>query len=367
MAPSSPHPARRTDWLGWLFVVCTTLGAHALLVALLVIYGLPLGSHVQWEQPVSVTLLSGDVVPSDVHPPSFDEPNAVAQVQPEEEKPVEEEKPEDPKYPDGQIVETPPPNEEKIPVKADYLAEHNNAVPEETQARRFKVNPEIFASQYSEDSKMELKDAEDVGASIASTGATAGGIDADTPGKGAPRSLIPSEFSVTNKEGIASPVMASSSRQDVRGAPQNDLLTEKYGAEVALNTREFYGAQYMLRIRRQVNFWWDQNLHNLSPSVRLGKPRYLTIVSVVLDGNGVLESIDVTEESGSPPIDDCVVEAFKLAGPFPNPPKQLIARDNRVYLPDFEWTVNIGQAQMQYQGVDPRANVQFPGILNAPR
>lgn len=368
MAVSPPRPRRRTDWVGSALVVLASLGAHVLLVAALIQWGLPFGGVHPYEAPVSVRLLSGDVIPGDVVPPSFDSPDAVvvqreeAEPEPEEEKP-----PEDPEYPDGQIVDTPPPLEEKIPVKADYLAEYNNAVPEETQARRFKVNPDILAPTYSEESRMELKDVQDVGATQASTGATAGGIDASEPGKGAPRSRIPSEFSVTNKEGLAAPMMASSSRQDVRGAPQNDRLDEKYGAAVALNTREFYGAEYINRIRRQVNFWWSQNLDNLSPSVRLGKPRYRTVVSVVLDANGNLESIEVTDESGSPPVDSCVVEAFKIAGPYPNPPEQLVAIDNRVYLPDFDFQVNIGQAQMQFQGVDPRANVQFPGILNAPR
>jgi len=136
---------------------------------------------------------------------------------------------------------------------------------------------------------------------------------------------------------------------------------------VALNTREFFGAEYINRIRRQVNFYWKQNLDNLSPSVRLGKPRFRTDVSVVLNADGMLESIEIVRDSGQPALDDCVVTAFKVAGPYPNPPAQLIARDNRVYLPEFDFTVEVGHARMEYHGVDPRANVQFPGILNAPR
>jgi hypothetical protein len=214
---------------------------------------------------------------------------------------------------------------------------------------------------------MVVEDLIDVGASEASTGARAGGILEDMPGKGAPRSNVPSQFALTNKEGIAAPTLSSSAKQDLRGAPQNDLLKEKYGDFVALNTREFYGAEYMNRIRRAVNFYWKQNLDNLSSSVRLGKPRYLTAVEVVLNADGVLESIKVVDDSGSTAIDDCVTEAFKIAGPYPNPPEQLIGRDNRVFLPQFDFEVTVGQAQMRYQGVDPRAGVQFPGILNAPR
>ncbi len=318
-----------------------------------------------YEAPVSVALLDGDVLPGDVLPPGY-EPETVAALDPLEE-PEPEPEPEDPIDPDGQIVETAPPLDPKVPLQSDYLAETNNAVPEETRSRKYKINPEILAPTYAEDSKMEIADVADIGASDVSTGATAGGIQEDTVGKGAPRSLIPSQFSITNKEGLDAPTSASSTLQDVRGAPQNDLLDEKIGAAIALNTREFFGAEYINRIRRQVNFYWKQNLDNLSTSVRLGKPRYLTSVSVVLNADGVLESIAVTDDSGQPAVDDCVVHAFRIAGPYPNPPAQLIKRDNRVYLPDFEFTVEVGQAQMQYHGVDPRANVQFPGILNAPR
>lgn len=358
---------RRTrDRLLALFGVgSASLGLHVLLVALLAVVGLP-GLGTGWERPVSVRLLEGDVIPGDVTPPTYD-----AVAQPLEDTPEPEpdplDEPEDPLHPDGQIVETAPPKVEQVPVEADYLAEHDTTVPEEMRSRKFKVNPEVIAPTYSDQSKVELEERADVGATQASTGAMAGGTDEATPGKGPPRSLIPSQFLVTNKEGLAAPVLASGGIQDIRGAPQNDLLDEKYGPGVALNTREFFGAEYINRIRRQVNLYWKQNIDNLSPSVRLGKPRYLTAVSVVLTSDGVLESIVVTESSDSEPIDDCVVEAFRIAGPYPNPPAQLIGRDGRVRLPEFDFTVNIGQAQMQYQGVDPRANVQFPGILNAPR
>ena len=71
--------------------------------------------------------------------------------------------------------------------------------------------------------------------------------------------------------------------------------------------------------------------------------------------------------SGSDPLDDAVVRAFRLAGPFPNPPEGLVQKDGRVYLPEMDFTVQIGTAKAQYQGIDPRAGVQYPGILKSPR
>ncbi len=359
---AAPRTASRTR-VEWLGLVALALLLHATGVVVLAAFGLHFRPHA-YESPVRVQLLSGDVVPGNVTPPTYDAPVVVREEKEPEPEPIEEEEPE---LPDGQIVETPRPNEEKVPLTSDYLAEHDNAVPEESQARKFKINPEILSAAYSEDHKMEIKDAADVGASTASSGALAGGIEESFTGKGAPKSSVPSQFVITNKEGLAAPTVASSLTQDVRGAPQNDLLDEKYGAVVSLNTREMIGAEYLNRIRRQVNFYWKQNLENLSPSVRLGKPRFRTDVSVVLSADGMLESIKIIRDSGQPAVDDCVVTAFRVAGPFPNPPAQLIRRDNRVYLPEFDFTVEVGQARMEYHGVDPRANVQFPGILNAPR
>jgi hypothetical protein len=59
--------------------------------------------------------------------------------------------------------------------------------------------------------------------------------------------------------------------------------------------------------------------------------------------------------------------AFRMAGPFPNPPVQLVDSDGRARLPDFGFVVQVGQARAQYHGIDPRADVQFPGILKSPR
>ena len=77
--------------------------------------------------------------------------------------------------------------------------------------------------------------------------------------------------------------------------------------------------------------------------------------------------MEVVVASGSEELDDAVVRAFKLAGPFPNPPEGLIESDGRVYLPDMDFTVQFRIGRSQYQGIDPRAGVQYPGILKSPR
>lgn len=319
----------------------------------------------QWRAPMKVTVLEGDPLYTDR--PATSSVDDRVTVLPREEEPTPPPVEEDPPLPDGQIVETPPPQEEKTPLEADYLAEHDNAVAEETRTAQFKINPEILANQYSEEERMELADSPEIAASRFSAGARTGGTDSDLAGKGAPRSKVPAEYSFSAQAGLDAPTAAASSRQSLAGAPQNDLLDEKLGRAVSLNTREFVGAAYLNRIRRQVNLYWDQCLQNLPSSVRFVRMSYHTDVDVVLSGEGALEHIEVTGESGLDPLDNCVVQAFRIAGPFPNPPEQLIRRDGRVYLPDMRFTVQISVSQMGYEGVDPRSGVQFPGILNSAR
>lgn len=350
--------------IAWLLVLSVLL--HGVMFSVLGRYlnGLRLDA---WEAPVAVHMIDGDAL--DALTP--EQAAQLAQLEARVEEPlVEEEPPEEPEreLPDGQVVEVPKPDEEKIPLQADYLAEHDNAVPLETRTERYKVNPDVLSNQYADEAKLALEEVADVGATEMSTGATVGSLSPPQEGsKGAPRSLIPSPWQLTNKEGLAAPVPSSSRNQSLAGAPQNDLLNEKRGAAVALNTREFVGAAYLNRIRRQVNLYWKQNVDNVPARDLRGASNLETVVAVVLDSDGALQSIVVTSACGSEPLDNAVVEAFKIAGPFPNPPEQLIKKDGRVYLDDMSFTVTLGQAHMVYQGIDPRAGVQFPGIMKSPR
>ncbi|MCB9676863.1 MAG: energy transducer TonB [Alphaproteobacteria bacterium] len=280
---------------------------------------------------------------------------------PETEEPEEEE----PEF-EGQIVEVAPPEVEEKPEDADYLAEHDQVVEEETKTEKFKINPEILSKQYSREEQLRMEDLLDLNVDKESTGATVGN-DRFDPDRDGTLASLPSPWTMTNKEGIQDPVMASHADAMIAGAPQNDLLDERSSDEVNLNTKEYLYATYIKRIRRLVNFYWNQNLDNLPASVKYSKSKYHTVVNVILDSDGALEFIEITTESGSDELDEAVVSAFKLAGPFPNPPEGLVAKDGRVYLPDFGFDVQLGTARMQYQGIDPRAGVQFPGILKSPR
>lgn len=285
-------------------------------------------------------------------------------VEPPEELPPEEERPKDLQ---DQIVEIPEPQEEQRPDDPKFLAEHNVKVDQETRTERVKVNPEVLAPTYSEEQKMEQEtEAFDMNVDQPSTGAQVGNERFDPARDGNLRNL-PSPWTLTNREGLQDPVPASHAATDIRGAPQNDLLDVEVGDQVALNAKEYLYAGYLNRIRRLVNFYWEQNLDNLPRGTPLAKSSYTTAVEVVLTSTGALEHVSVSKASGADVMDDCVVRAFQMAEPFPNPPDGLIEKDGRVYLPPMSFTVRLGQARMRYSGIDPRAGVQFPGLMKSPR
>lgn len=348
-------------------MLVASVGVHALLLPWFLSRLHPLAFDVP-APPVRVTMIDGD--PAD----ALTEPQRETLrrlertlAPPEPDRPPVEPPPQPPPPPTrGQVVEVPRPKTSRVPVRAQYLADTDNAVAVETRTERFKVNPDVVSNTYSDDSRLALEELLDVGAKEMSTGATAGGPDSKGPGVGAPSSPVLSAWARTNKEGLAAPLPASSARQEMAGAPQNDRLNERIGDSVELNTRAFVGAAFINRVKRMVNVYWSQQLDNLPRSTRLVRPRYETVVDVVLDANGVLESVRVRDASGVAALDACVTEAFRLAGPFPNPPAALVAPDGKIHLDQLGFEVVLGKAKMSYGGIDPRAGELFPGIQKAP-
>ena len=270
--------------------------------------------------------------------------------------------------PKGQIVDTAATDQPKRPQEADYLAEHEQATEEQTRTEQFRVNPEVLHHQFSTDDELQFEDLTNVDAVEPSTGAQVGN-DRFDPDEDGSLAALPSPFMVTNKDGLQKPVPASHKQSLVSGSPNNDRLDLKQSDRLSLNANKIRFANYLNRIRRLVNFYWSQQLHSAPGAARgqLTRPMYETAVFVILDSDGGLESIEVTRSSGSTFMDNAVLRAFDVASQFPEPPPQLIAADGRVYLPNFDFTVTMGRPSPGFQGIDPRAGVQFPGILKLNR
>lgn len=262
----------------------------------------------------------------------------------------------------GQIVELPKPPIEDRPEKADYLAEQAHKVEKETRSEQFTMNPEVIAEQYSEEKQLQFEEAIDVNATEESSGAKVGNQRFKPNRNGALFSL-PANYSMTNKDGLDKPTLASSTQENLAGSPSNDRLLEERSNRTQLNAHAYKYASYMNQIRRLINFFWQQNLDNLSGP--LHRRQYETVVSVVISDKGQLISMEVLKASGNEKVDACVTKAFEAAGPFP-PPPELLVKDGTVILPDFGFELQISSGINRYEGVDPRAGVRFPGILKTP-
>jgi protein TonB len=110
------------------------------------------------------------------------------------------------------------------------------------------------------------------------------------------------------------------------------------GLETLLSTREFVYYTYYARIRRQLNqFWGPKVKEKLVAMYRSGRQiasssDKITKCLITLDKEGKLVRVQIIGISGVHELDEAAVEAFKLAEPFPNPPKGIIEDDGTIRL-----------------------------------
>lgn len=296
------------------------------------------------DRPISVRLIST--------PPEEEEP---------EEEVVEEEEP------DGQIVEIAPPDNPEKPDEADYLAEFDSTVEEETVDPRYRVNREVIAPTYSPDDVFETAEQVQPEVQSDSTGATSGSPNRFRSGE---YSLFPDRFSdnlFTNLEGVADPVRQSASATRYAGSPSNDLLNEAVSDRTALNAHEFLYAAFWNRVKRLVSFYADQTLANARPRVPLTKSKYEIVLKGLIALDGTLEAIEIERSCGIKEFDDALLEAFALAAPFPDPPEGAAEADGFIHIRDFHFVIQITAARAELSGIDPRSQIQFPGLQTVPR
>jgi len=289
----------------------------------------------------------------------------VLRVEPpdEDEDVVEEEEEE---QPDGQIVEIAPPEVREKPEEADFLAEYDSKVDEETVDPRFRVDREVTAPTYSPDDAFELEERSGVDTEAPSTGAISG---RELFRRGQ-YSLFPDRQSLwdsANQEGLDAPAPVSHENTRMAGSPSNDWIEREHADATALNAHETLYASWWNRVKQLVSFYADQTLANARSDVPLRSPRYTVVLSGLIGDDGALIAIDIADPSGVVAFDDAIREAFVLAAPFPAPPPGALEPDGNVHMDHFGFVITIGAARVEMTGIDPRQNVQFPGLQTVPR
>ena len=114
-------------------------------------------------------------------------------------------------------------------------------------------------------------------------------------------------------------------------AQNNDYMEDiPLGDITNLNTQQskYYG--FYFRIKQKVEQFWSHSLRqkatNLYRSGRSLASNHTKITSlrITLDTMGNVVNIFVKKTSGIQELDQAAVESFNKAGPFPNPPKEMV-------------------------------------------
>jgi protein TonB len=130
--------------------------------------------------------------------------------------------------------------------------------------------------------------------------------------------------------------------ESIKGLENGDLnsqglsATNDYVEEVALgdfthlNTTEYKHYGFFHRIRQKLEQFWGKSLHEKAANIfRSGRrlpasDNLITSLQVTLNTRGEIVGVKILGSSGVRELDDAAIESFNEAGPFPNPPKDLL-------------------------------------------
>lgn len=116
-------------------------------------------------------------------------------------------------------------------------------------------------------------------------------------------------------------------------AQNNDYINDVALGDVTnLNTAEFKYFGFYHRIRQKLEQFWGRSIREKAKSL-YGRGRrmpasedLITALSVEIDERGNITKVVLEGSSGVSELDEAAVESFNKAGPFPNPPKELVSR-----------------------------------------
>lgn len=123
----------------------------------------------------------------------------------------------------------------------------------------------------------------------------------------------------------------SSTNDHIEDIPLGDMTN--------LNTVEYKYYGFYHRIRQKLEQFWGRSIQEKAAQLAQRGSRVpaseelITALQITLDHQGEVIAIKVVGTSGVKELDDAAIESFNDAGPFPNPPRELVV-DGKVTL---EW------------------------------
>lgn len=143
-------------------------------------------------------------------------------------------------------------------------------------------------------------------------------------------------------EEAALPLLGSSAgKKELTGLAQsNDFVEEiPLGDLTKLNTVEYKFYGFYFRIKQKLEQHWGLSIKEKADKIfRQGRSiasdtNHVTSLVIVMDSWGKIVDVKVKSPSGVNELDEAAVESFNRAGPFPNPPKDMVKNGKVV----IEW------------------------------
>ncbi len=349
-------------------------------------------------RPIDAERLLDEARQQNQPPPPPPPPPQVAQAQPPPPPPP----PPAPARPQ-QIIETVKPSEEQEPDNARFLAEFNTKVAKEKVARGARNEPLVAKSKPEEltpkdkpkdDPSAKKQDPERVVGKNDQAPDVPGTLSMRNPGAEAPAETAEDARVRGSTTGAAGAMVADGyvprkgdgaieqqrrERTEIPrgqggaggGTPQvpnlklSDEVLERTvgggsvdhleevdnGDETSLSAKRWVYASFFNRMKRQVAQNWDPGTvwrHTDPTGAKHGFKTRITEVRVSLTRKGDVSKIVVTTPSGVSELDDEAMRAFKVAGPFPNPPDGLVQKDNLITFA-FSFFFELGTPRMSWR------------------
>jgi TonB family protein len=160
-----------------------------------------------------------------------------------------------------------------------------------------------------------------------------------------------SDFGVATGDPLPKEVTRAPASASQKGMSNGDPLAQGFSAtndyvqEVTLgdfthlNTVEYKHYGFFHRIRQKLEQFWGNSIQEKSLALFKSGRRMpasqdlITSLQVTLNEQGEIISVKILGASGVKELDDAAIESFNMAGPFPNPPKDLLVNGKAV----IEW------------------------------
>lgn len=151
-----------------------------------------------------------------------------------------------------------------------------------------------------------------------------------------------SDFGMASGEPMPKEVTRAPASVSQKGMENGDPLanglsaTNDYVQEVTLgdfthlNTVEYKHYGFFHRIRQKLEQFWGRSIQEKSHALFKSGRRMpasqdlITSLQVTLNTKGEIIGVKIMGASGVKELDDAAIESFNQAGPFPNPPKDLL-------------------------------------------